>query len=229
MANRKSTGVPMSFILLFVGAILIAIGVFTLSQAIGFRKYGVKNDAVISEIYYDYSDDSDNVVWVTYTVNGIEYTARLNAYSMNMREGDTVPIYYFDEDPTKIAYAKGDIIAPVIIFALGGFILSLITVPFVFNSVSGRKLPRLKNKGSERKAKINDVEYKQKFLFFNDRLVYLTCSDQTGIYTRKFFASVNTDYTVGDTITVYVNYNDPDDYAVDVKEYARIKAESSHA
>jgi len=93
------------FLLVGAGVLFIVLGAMNGTK----QKSYTETQAVISHIAseYDATDGStDYTVYVTYTVDGKEYTdIPLDSYHAGMNEGDTVAIKYNPNNPSEIITA----------------------------------------------------------------------------------------------------------------------------
>ena len=83
--------------------------------------------AVVSHIQRDWVPDSDGYdheeikIFVTYTVDGKEYTEELQNTKTDLNKGDSITVYYNPENPKEVSGAtKGGM---ALQFAVGGVLL----------------------------------------------------------------------------------------------------------
>lgn len=71
-----------------------------------FQKNAIKTEAIITDIqssfYYDDEGNKKKImdVYVEFEVNGVEYSGKMNTYSISMKEGQKTTIYYNPDDPS---------------------------------------------------------------------------------------------------------------------------------
>ncbi len=102
--------------MLFICAVVfLFVGFFMMAKKTEFRRKGIETQAEIVRIEKDYNEDGDeNVkVYVKYTVGEREYTEELDYYSIALKEGDFVSVYYLPSNPSKISYAKDGYFLPI--------------------------------------------------------------------------------------------------------------------
>lgn len=108
-----------------IGALFFIIGMTLTVQMCNYQNKG-EAVGVITEVN-EYRDTDGNIhgtIWVSYTADGCEYKAKLNAYSSDFYEGREVKIYYDKDNPTVIGMKSLDLL--VLIFPGLGLIFLLI-------------------------------------------------------------------------------------------------------
>lgn len=115
-------------ILLFVagGVVFVIFGGITLKEIKNFTPV----PAVVSHITREWTPNGDGTdtedisIFVTYTVDGQEYTEELQNTKTNYKQGDEITVLYNPEDPTQVSGATKGIAAIQmgvgILFVLGG-------------------------------------------------------------------------------------------------------------
>lgn len=100
-----------------VGLLIGAIIAFVSNQ--NFKETSKEIEAIISEItsYRDSDGDKDHDVWVTYRVDGREYTEEISFYSSSMYEGKAIDILVDMNYPTRIRSVSGN---TFVVWFLGG-------------------------------------------------------------------------------------------------------------
>ncbi len=102
--------------MLFVCTVVfLVVGFFMMAKKTEFKRNGVKTQAKIVRIQKDYDDDGEEKVkvYVKYTVGEKDYVEELDYYSIALKEGDVVSVYYLPSSPYKITYAKGGYFFPI--------------------------------------------------------------------------------------------------------------------
>lgn len=145
MKNTKNnlTG---AIVFIIVGIFLIVIGIPIVKHSLDFSNY-IKTTATISKITttydYDYDYDYDNPhyeekhdVFIKYTVDENEYTAKLDSYSSFYYEGMKINIYYNKTSPSQIK-TKGGSYASLLVPGFG--ILSLVAGIMALNQLKKDK------------------------------------------------------------------------------------------
>ena len=215
-SKRKSNNSPV-FIIIFA-LIFIGVGVYLSIREAGFVKGGTKTQATIVDIetYRDSDGDLNHRVYVTYTVDGILYNGRLDTYTSSMRVGNTVPIYYMTDNPSEFTYAKFNFLFPVIFILCGVFVLVLAIIPTISDAKNNKKLKLLKESGRRITAIVEDVQLTG-VTVMGRRQTKIVCHDEQGkIYKKKFLPTYTQYISVGDEIFVYVDYENPENYAIDI-------------
>lgn len=214
-------------VIAIVAAVCIILGVYTSIRANKFRREGVEIDALITDIVVNYSgDETDYDVYVSFTVDGKEYSGMLDVYHAGMNEGDYVPIRYLADNPNEFAYAKMTNVVPIICFSVG-IVCAFITVFPLVIKIGDIKDKFKKKNCNEVIATINDVESPVKLSATGKKFVMLTCSNGTAIYETKFFTDANAQFVISDKISVFVKINNSEKYFVDYKKYLKDKAETT--
>ncbi len=113
-------------VLLAGGVVFIAMGARSLKEVDRFPK----TEAVVARVEREWVPDSDGgdteeiSIFVTYTVDGKEYTERLNNTKTNLSEGDRITVHYDPDDPASVSGATKGMAAVYIVIgcalALGG-------------------------------------------------------------------------------------------------------------
>ncbi|MBR4727926.1 MAG: DUF3592 domain-containing protein, partial [Clostridia bacterium] len=94
-------------ILLAGGAVFIAFGAISFKEMREFKPV----PAVVSHIEREWTPngdgtDTENItIIVTYTVDGQEYTEKLQNTKTNYKQGDEITVLYNPEDPTEVSGA----------------------------------------------------------------------------------------------------------------------------
>ena len=98
--------------------IFLCAGIFLTVDATKFQREGIKTQAEIVFIEQkDVNDENAEItVYVKYTVNNTEYTEKLNFYTSSFKVGSLVPIYYLQNNPSTISYARMQFFLPVLFF-----------------------------------------------------------------------------------------------------------------
>lgn len=96
------------FFLVGIGALIGCIFAFRYNR--NFHENSSNITAVITDIqsHRRAASDREYDVYVTYTVNGTEYTEELGYFSSFMSVGETIDILVNNEYPTKIHSQEGD-------------------------------------------------------------------------------------------------------------------------
>lgn len=216
----KSKRKPNSFPVLIIifALIFIGVGIFWSVRETKFVKGGVKTQATIVDIetYHDSDGDLNHRVYVTYTVDGILYDGMLDTYTSSMRVGNTVPIYYMTDNPSEFTYAKFNFLFPVIFILSGVFVLVLAIIPSISDAKNNKKLKLLKESGRRITAIVEDIQLTG-VTVMGRRQTIIVCRDEQGkIYKKKFLPANTENISVDDEISVYVDYENPENYAIDI-------------
>ena len=129
-----------------VGAIFVIIGLTVMKNKLNYENK-VDTKGTITEIlsYRDSTGDEEHEVYVSYTVGGRRYRAKLNGYSSSFYEGKEIDIYYDKDNPNNIGVKSLDKL--FLIFPGIGII-------FVIIGVSGIVI-KIKNDIKEKSLKEN--------------------------------------------------------------------------
>ena len=130
-----------------VGAIFVIIGLTVMKNKLNYENK-VDTKGTITEIlsYRDSTGDEEHEVYVSYTVGGRRYRAKLNGYSSSFYEGKEIKIYYDKDNPSKIGVKSLDLL--FLIFPGIGLIFLIIGGTGILVKINKRKLEkRLKENG----------------------------------------------------------------------------------
>lgn len=102
-----------------LGMLIGAVAVFISNQ--NFKQTAREIEAVIADIstHYDSDGESHYDVWVTYEVEGREYTEEISFYSSGMYEGKVMDILVDRDYPTRIRSVSGSIFVVAILGGMG--------------------------------------------------------------------------------------------------------------
>ncbi len=221
----------MAFMAIIFGAFMASIGIFAYKVANGTKKH-INVEAVISRIETPInSDDDHHVTYVKYQVNGIEYENKLGYYSSNFSVGDHLTIYYFEGNPNKIGYAKGNNIILIVFCSLGGafFLGGVITLAVSINHK--RKHNQLMISGKRITTSFVEVILNTN-LSVNNTNPYKIITEYTDQLTKEkyTFKSINfwddptsaIQFLNKKTFTVYVNEKNYRRYVMDTSEVEKL-------
>lgn len=217
MDNRQKSVSSAPFVIIFA-LIFIGVGVYLSVRELEFVNGGTKTQATIVDIesYYDSDGDLNHRVYVTYEVDGTVYGGRLDTYTSSMRVGNTVPVYYMTDNPTEFTYAKLNFLFPVIFILCGVLVLMLAIIPSISDAKNNKKIKLLKERGRRITAIVEDVQLTG-VTVMGRRQTKIVCHDEQGkIYKKKFLPTYTQYISVGDEIFVYVDYENPENYAIDI-------------
>lgn len=121
-------------IFLFTGICMLIGGIAAFIFNQNFKQGAREVEGVITDIktHYDMDGDSHRDVWVTYTVDGREYTEEINFYSSSMYEGKEIELLVDMMYPTRIQSTSGSLFLVLmlggmgLIFALAGSCVMLV-------------------------------------------------------------------------------------------------------
>ena len=106
--NNRMKKLIAAVILLAGGAVFIVFGCITLRQMKTFDQV----PAVVTKVAREWTTDSDGsdvediTIYVTYTVDGKEYTESLQNTKTNYKEGDEITVFCDPSDPTNVTGAS---------------------------------------------------------------------------------------------------------------------------
>lgn len=125
-------------ILLVGGAVFIVFGATSVKELRDFKQI----PAVVSHIEREWTPNGDGTdteeikIFVTYTVDGQEYTEELQNTKTGYKQGDEITVLYNPADPTVVSGATKTM--TVIQFAVGGVLILAGIGTFVFKFLGGR-------------------------------------------------------------------------------------------
>lgn len=240
MVNIKKssgTGVKGSILICLFFGIFLAVFMGLNCSNNNYKNNGVLTEAEITNINKTYNSSSesyDYTVYVTYTVNGKNYTERLGVYVIGMSVGGVVEIYYMPDDPGDMTYAGSGGIFGAVIFILIAIICGVIFFT-IFNFCKTRSKISRARRGSHILAVIENYEANRNVRVNGRSPVRLVCCDDNG---NKYQSDAMYNYSyfnLGDLIVVNIsddltaNYVDLEDYiARNYKGKMRVKLADDH-
>ena len=125
-------------ILIAGGVIFIVFGATSVKELRDFKQVS----AVVSHIEREWTPNGDGTdteeikIFVTYTVDGQEYTEELQNTKTTYKQGDEITVLYNPADPTVVSGATKTM--TIIQFAIGGVLILAGIGTFVFKFLGGR-------------------------------------------------------------------------------------------
>ena len=133
--NNRLKKLIAGLVAIAAGAVFIVFGFISLKELREFKQV----EALVSDIQVDLVTEGDGSqtqeihIFVTYTVNGQEYTEELQNTKTSMKKGDTITVLYNPENPKEVSGATKGIAtvqlaagAAIALFGLGFAALTLI-------------------------------------------------------------------------------------------------------
>ena len=108
MLNNNMKKLIACLFLIVGGVVFIVFGGITVKEIQNYPEVS----AVVSHLEREWVPDEDGydreeiTVFVTYTVDGQEYTEELQNSKTNYKQGDEITVHYNPEDPTKVTGAS---------------------------------------------------------------------------------------------------------------------------
>lgn len=99
----------------------MVLGIFLQKSNTEFLETALQTEAKITRIDSYYSGVDDKLtynVYISYTVNGINYNEKLDLYHTGMRKGQTLTIYYNPENPA-ICHSSNTIFVGYFVIGFG--------------------------------------------------------------------------------------------------------------
>lgn len=210
-------------IYIFVSSIFAGMALFTLFLFILIIFYGIRpgdmsasTDAVITDIQrithttksgHTTTTETHYNVGISYEVDGVTYFDSLSYYTPFMREGDTVKVYYNEDDPEE-NFSFSIISMLPMFMAVVVFMLPLFCI-LIHEFTKGRYINELIESGKfmladdyaevNSNVKVNMVRYK---------MLEIVCHDESGkeykFYSRPYKPG-NAPFKAGEPIKVYVD------------------------
>lgn len=219
--NKSKRGRLIALLSVLIGILFLGIAVFLSARSSEFRTRGIEAQAVITRI--ERTSDSTEV-YVSYTADGKNYSGRLDTYVAGMETGDSVPILYLPENPSKITYARFTRLPSVVFGVVGALILGLGLFGALWGPLKNLRLERMKKRGKEISAVISDFKRSENVRIFGKAPASLICADSFGnIYKAGIFAGRGEHFVPGEKISVYIDPSRPGKYAVDVPGFLQKK------
>ena len=205
----KTLGIIFSF----VGVLNLLIGCLLFYNSYNFFKDANRTEGTINWI------GSQEVI-IEYELDGEPVEGYLNFHSSGMRRGDSIVVYYHEDNPEKLHTKQEEILA--LIFVGAGLILSGVGTDVLISSGRRKKKQRLlKTEGRKIYAKVVSIEMDYQ-ISNNYRHPYvLNCeySEGNGMVYRYRSGPVWDDSIdeciIGMEVPVYVDRKNPANYYVD--------------
>jgi len=89
-------------IIIGIGSIIT--GIFLIVENENYKKHTTETEAIITRIEQD--NESTHNVYITFSVNGTEYSGILGTYGSGMKEGNSVNIRYEPDNPQNFRYSS---------------------------------------------------------------------------------------------------------------------------
>lgn len=218
-----------------VGCILLILAGYMLYSSMQFQKTALRAEGVVTEVRYERSSDSKGsyhpvIAFNTNQNKRIVFESSTGSSSYRGTEGNSIEVLYAADAPenAEINDSLSQWGAPVILGGMGIVFASIGCIPFLIMRVRSRRSARLLQEGVPIEAEIIGVELNQ-VIQFNGRSPYRIKSQWLDKNTNQVFVfysdNINFDpssYIQGETITVYLDKNDPKKYHVDISLLPKI-------
>lgn len=212
------------------GIIFAAVGIGVLCSNINFKKNAELITAVITDIdtYTERKADGERVtrhdVYISYTVDGVEYETELNEYNSGMRVGKEIEVYYAPDNPNKVK--TDSVLFEAIFIGIGG-VFAVIGSAFLISNINKAALrKRLIRDGEQLSGTIINVS-RNYSVRINGVCPYKAECEVIDPYSgeKYLYSSDNymTDicYMAGKTVTVYVDPNNRKKYYIDLESVSK--------
>ena len=218
-----------------VGCILLILAGYMLYSSMQFQKTALRAEGVVTEVRYERSSDSKGsyhpvIAFNTNQNKRIVFESSTGSSSYRGTEGNSIEVLYAADAPenAEINDSLSQWGVPVILGGMGIVFASIGCIPFLIMRVRSRRSARLLQEGVPIEAEIIGVELNQA-IQFNGRSPYRIKSQWLDKNTNQVFVfysdNINFDpssYIQGETITVYLDKNDPKKYHVDISLLPKI-------
>lgn len=218
-----------------VGCILLILAGYMLYSSMQFQKTALRAEGVVTEVRYERSSDSKGsyhpvIAFNTNQNKRIVFESSTGSSSYRGTEGNSIEVLYAADAPenAEINDSQSQWGAPVILGGMGIVFASIGCIPFLIMRVRSRRSARLLQEGVPIEAKIIGVELNQA-IQFNGRSPYRIKSQWLDKNSNQVFVfysdNINFDpssYIQGETITVYLDKNDPKKYHMDISLLPKI-------
>lgn len=216
-----------------IGGVFIIVAIFVTISNFQFLKTAIKTQGTVIDLIKNVDTDSDGdssttyspvVSFTTNTGQKVETKTSISSNPPSHEIGDLVSIYYNPKEPKKIMIDSfmDKYFLPIIFGAFG----------LIFSSIGGFGLVNAKKKNDEAKwLQTNGQRIDSTFVevrtvidvTINGRNPWKIVSKWQNLANGQtyFFESIDlmfdpTNYMAGQTITVYINPNDPTKYYMDI-------------
>ena len=218
-----------------VGCILLILAGYMLYSSMQFQKTALRAEGVVTEVRYERSSDSKGsyhpvVAFNTNQNKRIVFESSTGSSSYRGTEGNSIEVLYAADAPenAEINDALSQWIAPIILGGMGIVFAGIGFVPFLIMRVRSRQGARLLHEGVPIEAKIIGVELNQA-IQFNGRSPYRIKSQWLDKNTNQVFVFYSdnikfdpSSYIQSETITVYIDKNNPKKYHMDISLLPKI-------
>ena len=209
-------------IVTLVGVIFFTIGSWLSVSSIQFKQEAVKIDAMVTNIdtYTTGTGDDKSThhnVYVEYDFEGTPYSAMLNSYSSSMKVGKTTEVYVKADNPSNPRSIGTELFLGVLFTIIGGIatIIGIILIIKLLKTIKQNK--EVIQNGRQITATVETYEYDETTTINGRHPIIYICSyngmrfESSSIFTKQPLLDI------GDTVTVFVDYNDISKYFVDVQ------------
>ncbi len=205
-------------LLLFFGAVALVVMFLFSARAEKYETQGVAVEAVISDIQSEYRhDEYVHYTIVTYEVDGVSYTNKLDTYTSSFYVGKKITIRYMPDNPNQISYTDGTSVIKIVMIGIATFCFVLAVAPIVKTVAGTYKSRSIKTNGRKLVCKITGVDVKSNVTIMGKNPCTITCFDDMGnVYTTKFLCPFEDNYMPGQMVNVYVDRNNPNKYFIEL-------------
>ncbi len=223
--NKKEKFIFMIF--LIIGLLFLILGTIICIKQFNYSGK-IETTGIISQIipYTESDGDIKHNVFVTYHVNGKEYTSELNGYSTSYYVGKEIPIYYNENNIDKIGVKSLDML--MLIFPGLGFIFACVGgIPLFFMNNTKKQIQKLKEFGTRIDATYVETVINNSYTV-NGRSPYnIICEWNNPADNKKYIFKSQNLWTNPESIiaekniktfSVYIDMNNMRKYTIDVDE-----------
>lgn len=218
-----------------VGCILLIIAGYMFYSNIHFQRVALLAEGVVTEVRYERVGHSKGTYYPVIAFNTeqnkrVVFESSTGSSSYRGTEGKSMDVIYSANAPenAKINDMVSQWVAPIILASIGFAMTVAGFIAFLIMRVRSRRGVRLLQEGVPIEAEIIGVELNQA-IQFNGRSPYRIKSQWLDKNTNQVFVfysdNINFDpssYIQGETITVYLDKNDPKKYHMDISLLPKI-------
>lgn len=226
-----------SLVFIFVGVLFLYSGLkHGLVPYVSFMNEH-RNDIKTSAQVYNVTEDDDNYIStkISYFVDGQKYEQDIEYTQLSANQ--KVDEVYVDPDNHEKYYINqysSDVIMPCTILVVMGLICMLVSGITVTSKLSEMKKKKLKQTGICKRLPIAEIQYGNSTtsvrvgsMVRSQRTQYVVLEDrheeEDTVYlykSREVFADFFSEYSIGGTLSVYIDRNNPERYYVDLASYS---------
>lgn len=223
MKGYTKTFIILGSIFMFISILFIVITILTSKSTKEFMENAEPTTATIVDIdTYYYRGNKKHNVYVSYFVDGVNYTSELDFYSSMMNIGDNIEVYYDPDSPYHIMSVEGNEIMIIIqgVFIIISFIIGSGFLGKQIHNYTSMK--NLRSNGLLLNGKVIRCDQNYNVRINHEHPYYIVCearlpNGEIQTFKSRYITYVP-DYIMGQSVNIYVNRNNYKKYFVDINK-----------